>query len=48
MGKTYKHGDKHEKSESKAYERKEKAMGSEAEYKKGSKKSSTNYKGKSC
>jgi hypothetical protein len=39
---------KHERSETKAYERKERREGKESEYKKGVKKSGTNYKGKSC
>jgi hypothetical protein len=46
MGKTYKENGKHERSESKSYERKEKLMGTEAEYKKGAKKANKNYKGK--
>jgi hypothetical protein len=47
MGKTYKEGGKHERAETKSYERKEKSMGTEAEYKKtGAKKTNKNYKGK--
>lgn len=47
MGKTYKESkNKHERSESKSYEKMEKRMGTEAEYKKGSKSANRGYKGK--
>lgn len=47
MGKTYKEGkNKHERSESKAYERMEQKSRTEAEYKKGSKSANRGYKGK--
>lgn len=39
---------KHEKAESKGYERKEKMTMSEPEYKKGKSGTKTNYKGKCC